>query len=106
MGDDMTVKRPLYGPVAVRMLELQPGMVSRICESFKVTSSGVVGIGPCRVGAGPGGGRPGAATTRRWSSRSSGKVELQHKTKTQERHDDRQHDDTSARPDPGQHGWR
>ena len=23
-------------PVAVRMLELQPGMVSKICESFKV----------------------------------------------------------------------
>src|SRR3954469_16339042 len=29
------VNRPLYGPVAVRMLELQPGMVSKICESFK-----------------------------------------------------------------------
>jgi hypothetical protein len=36
MGDDMTVKRPLCGPVAVRMLELQPGMVSRIFDSFKV----------------------------------------------------------------------
>jgi hypothetical protein len=34
----MTVKRPLCGPVAVRMLELQPGMVSRICDSFKVPS--------------------------------------------------------------------
>jgi hypothetical protein len=32
----MTVNRPLCEPVAVRMLELQPGMASKICESFKV----------------------------------------------------------------------
>ena len=34
------VNRPFCGPVAVRMLELQPGMVSKICESFKVPSHG------------------------------------------------------------------
>jgi hypothetical protein len=31
----MTINRLLCEPVAVRMLERQPGMVSRICESFK-----------------------------------------------------------------------
>src|SRR4051812_3856595 len=37
------VNRPFCGPVAVRMLELQPGMVSKICESFKVLHLMVAG---------------------------------------------------------------
>src|SRR4051812_27549872 len=31
-----TVNRPLRGPLAVRMLELQPGLFSKISESFNV----------------------------------------------------------------------